>query len=312
MAQVPYYIVDVFTDDGPYSGNPLAVVLEAESLTDLQMQQIAAELRFSETTFVLPRVPGEAAYPVRIFTPRQEIPFAGHPAIGTAFVIHSQKSSNDDRAEIPLRLEAGLIPITYDADSELFRMPHQPPTFGPILEAAEVTAMLGLTEDAWDARYPVQEVSTGLPTLIVPLASLDAVQRVQLDRARYDALMERLQARTVLVFSAETLHPDHHVHVRVFGPAYGVEEDPATGSANGCLAAFLAHYRYFNTASVNVVSEQGMEIDRPSILYLSAEEGPDHFTVSVAGRVHPVAYGRWWVADEADPDETGKAPTLSL
>jgi len=308
MAQVPFFIVDVFAGEEPYSGNPLAVVLEAESLTDRQMQQIAAELHFSETAFVLPPASRHSPHPVRIFTPRQEIPFAGHPTLGTAFVIRSQTPDADQTA-ISLSLGGGLFTVEYDADTDLYRMAHQAPEFGPTFSPDEIAPMLGIEADAIDPRYPIQEVSTGLAALIVPLTGLAAARRVQLDRARYDALLERMKAKSVLIFTAETVKPDHQVHVRVFGPAYGIDEDPATGSANGNLAAYLAHYRYWGEPSVNIRAEQGMEIDRPSILYLHAQERPDGFLVAVAGRVHPVAYGRWWVMDEAD-ESTG--PLLSL
>jgi trans-2,3-dihydro-3-hydroxyanthranilate isomerase len=272
-----FYIVDVFALR-KYTGNQLAVFRDAENLSAQEMQEIAREMNYSETTFIV-----SDEYEVRIFTPEREIEFAGHPTLGTAYVI-KQEISN---AEIVLRLKIGEIAVR--AEDDVLWMRHMPPKFGDVLSADEISRVLGMDEGEIDSRYPIQEVSTGLPFIIVPLRGLEGLRRIRVDRDEYFKLIENTEAKAILAFSPETYEKENHLSVRVFAEYYGVAEDPATGSANGCLAAYLSRYRYFGSEKINIRVEQGYEIGRPSLLFLRAE-GSD---VEVGGRVVMVARGEF-------------------
>jgi trans-2,3-dihydro-3-hydroxyanthranilate isomerase len=280
-----FYIVDVFAEE-KYAGNQLAVVRGGADLPDETLQKIALEMNYSETTFVLSEEEIGGGFDVRIFTPGGELPFAGHPTLGTAYVIqHEILASHAER--ITLNLKAGGIPVTF---GEILWMRQLAPTFGTVLDPAPVAGTLGLEVADLDDRYPVQEVSTGLPALIVPLENLDALQRCRVHHDRYLDLVENIETSNILVFSPEP-HENADLSARMFAPGLGVPEDPATGSANGCLAGYLLEHRYFGTDSIDVRVEQGYEIDRPSLLYLQAQKRGDQTSVHVGGKVQLVARG---------------------
>ena len=152
-----------------------------------------------------------------------------------------------------------------------------------------------MTRRPWTARFPVQEVSTGLPFVMVPLQNLAALKRARVDRDRCLALLAEAQAKALLVFSPEPYRRRNDLSVRVFADYYGVPEDPATGSANGCLAAYLARHRYFGSDRIDASAEQGHEIGRPSLLYLRASNEADGISVSVGGGVKMIAHGSLFV-----------------
>lgn len=304
-----FVIVDVFTQ-GPFTGNPLAVFLNGESYTSAQMQVLARELNFSETTFLLARA-SDGSFPVRIFTPVAELPFAGHPALGSAFVIARQWLQAPVE-QLDLRLGVGLVRIdlTYrDDEIDIITMTQPQPSFGAILPSAQVARMLGLDERDVLVETPVQMVSTGLPFLIVPVRDLGACHRAQLAADRMAGVPGLDPGTNVLVFCRDGQDADHDLHVRVFVPELGISEDPATGSANGCLCAYLLHYHGTGpistpanaahpttpTGSVSGkwVAEQGYEIGRRSCLYLEGSyewsEATARYTVRVGGRVALVA-----------------------
>lgn len=286
------YLVDVFAEN-KYEGNQLAVVRGAGHFSERQMQQIAKEMNYSETTFIVSEQPENSGYHVRIFTPEDELPFAGHPTLGTAFIIQ-QEILRQKVAAVNLNLEVGQIPVKFsyegDAPAELW-MTQMPPEFGPRYTAGRISRMLGLEESDIDPRFPIQEVSTGVPAMIVPLKSLDAVRRARIERSIYFELVENIASKAILVFAPQTLHPENHLHVRVFVDYYGVPEDPATGSANGCVAGYLAHYRYWGQPQIEIRVEQGYEIGRPSLLLLRSHEADGQVTVQVGGRAILVARG---------------------
>ncbi len=280
-----FYIVDVFAEE-KYAGNQLAVVRGGAELPDETLRKIALEMNYSETTFILSEEGIDGAYRVRIFTPGGEVPFAGHPTLGTAYVIEREILASPAE-HITLNLKAGDIPVTF---GEVLWMRQLPPTFSAILDPAAVASTLNLEgADLYD-DYPVQEVSTGLPALIVPLKRLDALQRCRVDHDRYFELVENIKAKNILAFCPEP-HESADLSARMFAPAHGVPEDPATGSANGCLAGYLIEHRYFGTDSIDVRVEQGYEIERPSLLYLQAQKRGDETTIHVGGKVQMVAKG---------------------
>jgi len=287
MSQHPLFLVDVFAERR-YAGNQLAVVTRAADLDTATMQAIAREMNFSETSFVLRDEARGDAFDVRIFTPREEVPFAGHPTIGTAWVIRKELLQGVP-AGVTLQLGVGPIPVTFDGD--LVWLEPRQPEFGARASRETLAAVLGLAVDEIDGAHPIEAVSMGLPFWIVPLSSLDAARRCRLDRDAYDAFVRNAEAKGILVFTRETEDRANGIHARVFVEWYGVPEDPATGSANACCAAYLAQHRVLGQGDVAVRVEQGIEMGRPSILSLRARKGDGRFDVRVGGRVIPVARG---------------------
>jgi trans-2,3-dihydro-3-hydroxyanthranilate isomerase len=285
-----FHIVDVFAQ-GKYTGNQLAVVTDAADLAGEEMQAIAAEMDYSETTFVTGD-PTAEGWPVRIFTPAEEVPFAGHPTLGTASIIRQELAGNTPET-VTLDLQVGQVPVEVrrTGGEELLWMHQQPPEFGERLPQEQLAEVLGLDPGAVDESWPVQVVSTGLPTIIVPLTGRDALEAIDLDRRAYDRLVADRDAKLVHAVCPEPRDADNDLAVRMFSPYYGVPEDPATGSANGCLAAYLSKQEYVGSPTVDVRVEQGYEMGRPSLLSLTAERSGDDISVEVGGRVVPVARG---------------------
>ena len=292
MPTVPFYIVDVFAEE-KYHGNQLAVFTDAAALSGAEMQRLAKEMHFSESTFLLSREPRDGGYDVRIFTPEAEVPFAGHPTLGTAFVIQ-QEILKSRVGAVTLNLPVGAILVTFTylmEGPDVLWMRQPAPEFGATFPHGSLAPVLGLDESALDSRFPVQEVSTGLPFVMVPLQDLAALKQVKVDRDRCLTLLADAQAKALLVFSPETYERRNDLCARVFADYYGIPEDPATGSANGCLAAYLTRHRYFGSDRVDVSVEQGYEIGRPSLLYLRSSDEADGIAVSVGGGVKMIAHG---------------------
>ncbi len=289
----PLYLLDVFAEM-KYAGNQLAVVRNAEGLSATDMQNIAREMNYSETTFILSDREKNGGYDVRIFSLDEELPFAGHPTLGTAFIIQQYLIGSEVR-EVRLNLAVGQIPVTFkyiNGRPEVLWMKQIAPSFGDQFEASAVAAALNLEESMIDKRFPIQEVSTGLPFIIVPLISLEAVKACRIDRVGYLKLVDQAGAKSVFVFCPETYQPANQLNARMFDDYHGIAEDPATGSANGCLAAYLVKHRFFGKSEIDLRVEQGYEIGRPSILMLKAAlQGDNQISVEVGGKVFLVATG---------------------
>lgn len=255
------------------------------------MQAITREMNYSETTFVEALPHDDGAFDVRIFTPGRELPFAGHPTLGTAFVLRHLLGISDH--PIRLREPIGDIPVTVEGEGqdETLWMTQASPTFATIYQQEEIAYLLGLRKTDIDPAYPVQEVNTGLTALIVPVASLKAAVSARLNLEGYRTYLANGGPSSILLFAKETVNADCDLHVRVFVGDWGIPEDPATGSANGALAGYLAHYRVMGD-SVDLKVEQGLEIGRPSVLYLRASQQSDNIEVKVGGHVVLVAEGR--------------------
>lgn len=292
MATNRVHFVDVFTQ-GKYTGNQLAVVREAANLSTDEMLAFTRETNFSEATFIESSDTTEGGYDVRIFDPAEEIPFAGHPTLGTAFVIR-EHLRDDFPEKVVLNLGVGQIPVWVENNDgdETYWMRQIEPTFDDEFSPELFADILGLDTTDIDDTYPIRLVSTGLPTVVVPLTSLSAVQRAETQlEPYYNQLLDSYGNVNVLVFSSE-VSENNDLHVRVFADCAGVPEDPATGSSNGCLAAYLVEHNYFDTDEIEVTVEQGYEMDRPSLLYLRASKSPDGISVEVGGRVSPVLDGQ--------------------
>ena len=288
-----FHIVDVFAEK-KYAGNQLAVVMDAGDLSTGTMQEIAREMHFSETTFVLSDKPQRGAYDVRIFTPASELPFAGHPVLGTAQVIRDE-IVRKKLGGLKLNLKVGQIPVRFGekrGGRSMVWMTQNEPDFGEVLGRARIARMLSLEEGDIDSRFPIQDVSTGLPTLVVPLRTMEGLKKARAETSLYFELIEKIRAKAILVFSPETLEKGNDLSVRVFVEFSGVPEDPATGSSNGCLAAYLVKHRYFGKDSIDIRVEQGHILKRPSRLYLKSSLHGDRIEVDVGGNVVPVAKGK--------------------
>jgi trans-2,3-dihydro-3-hydroxyanthranilate isomerase len=258
--------LDVFTDRR-FAGNPLAVVLDAEELDAAAMQAIAREFNHPETVFVFaPADPAHRAR-VRIFTPARELPFAGHPTVGTAVLLGARDGGRD----LVLEEGIGAVRCTLESmrgggGSARFTIPQLPTEVGPTADVAAIAAALSLVpEDIGEGR-PARW-SAGIPLTFVPIVSLAAIARCRPDLARFDAAFGAGAA--VYVFCNETAEAGHHFHARMFAPAMGVPEDPATGSAAAAFAGVLA--RRLSDGSHAITIEQGYEMGRPSLIHLTAE-----------------------------------------
>lgn len=288
MPQTTFFIVDVFAEQ-KYAGNQLAVFRDAAALSSAEMQAIAREIHFSETTFILGDAPSQGGFDVRIFTPGEEVPFAGHPTLGTAHIIRNEILGGQ-ADQVTLNLKVGPIPVTFSPDGYSW-MKQVEPWFGPQHAPAALAAVLGLNVSDLDERFPIEEVSTGLPFFIVPLRTLAALKAAKVNQGKCAELISTTTAKGILVFCPETHAPHNDLSVRVFVDYYGIPEDPATGSGNGCLAGYLVKHRYFGQDSVDVRCEQGYEIGRPSLLLLRANRQAASINVMVGGKSQTVAQG---------------------
>ncbi|MCY3781411.1 MAG: PhzF family phenazine biosynthesis protein [Chloroflexi bacterium] len=293
MSRMEFYIVDVFTVGRKYTGNQLAVYLGDPPAS--LMQQLAKEINFSETTFVTSDEPQDGGYNVRIFMPEVEVDFAGHPVLGTAYVIRREYIKQPVE-RLKLNLPVGQIPVSFGADGIIW-MRQNPPTFGARFDAADLARILNIDESDIDSRFPIQEVSTGMAFVLARICSLAALQKARVNLDRLRALLGAHDAIAPAIFCTEPLHAENDIHVRVLDDIYGAPEDPATGSANGCIAGYLVKYGVLGGDKIAIRSEQGYQIGRPSLLHLEAHQADEEIVINVGGRVELVAQGQL-AADE--------------
>jgi trans-2,3-dihydro-3-hydroxyanthranilate isomerase len=289
-----FVTVDVFTRER-FGGNQLAVFTDARGLDDATMQSIAREMNYSESTFVLPPKEAGSEASVRIFTPATELPFAGHPTVGTAFVLGAERK----KREMRLDLKIGTLKVTARADNGgkgVAGMEQPLPTFRPAgLERSALAQLLGLGADDIHASLPIQFGSAGVEFLYAPLASLDAVRRATL-RAEAAAAALPGDHPAVYLFSVEAAEKGNAAHARMLGLliADSVAEDPATGSAAGPLGAYLVHHG--QQAAGTFTIEQGYEMGRPSQIEVTVSGDDKSITsVHVGGGVVRVAEGELFV-----------------
>ena len=297
-----FYQADVFTSQ-PFGGNPVAVIPEAQGLSDDQLQQIAREMNLSETVFVFPPTDPAAVVRLRIFTPTQEIPFAGHPVVGAFFVLGELGIVPLKESVIRLMQECniGLFPVEIQADGgqvdQVMMTQPKPEFLGPLEEINDlykVAVALGLSKHVIaDAKWPLEVVSTGFPVLILPVRTLTAVRSIMPDASAIVELSRRFGVNGIMVFTTVTVEPSASVHARMFAPAIGIPEDPATGSAGGALGAYLVQNGVVEVApTTEIIIEQGYEIERPSRLLVQVESDDDVIqSVKVGGQCVMVAEG---------------------
>ncbi len=282
---IPFRLVDVFCERR-FEGNQLFVVPEPLDLDDETMQAIAREIGFSETTFVQD-YDGDR-YAMRIFTPGQELPFAGHPTLGTAFVMVAEGRVTSPLTQL---VRAGEIPVAIDLEAGSGRMQQLPPVFGPEFEDRElVAAAAGLGVDDLRADVPVQTVSTGLPPLIVPVRDLETLRGATRNGRLVGEAAKRAGAEELYLFAVT----EDGVTARMFDWELGVGEDPATGSAAGPLGAYLAHNGLAGMPGM-VRIRQGEQVGRPSLIEVEVQPEDGSWRVFVGGGVRIVGEGRFHI-----------------
>ena len=299
---IKFYQADVFTSQ-PFGGNPVAVIPDAQGLNDDELQQIAREMNLSETVFVFPPTDKAAVARLRIFTPTQEIPFAGHPVLGTFFILAELGiiPVKESITRLMQECNIGLFPVELHAEDgqvERVVMTQPKPEFlGPV-DAVEdlykIAGALGLAKHVIaDTKWPIEVVSTGLPVMIVPVRTLTAVRSIRPDASAITDICRRFGANGIMVFTTVTVEPSATVHTRMFAPSIGILEDPATGSASGALGAYLVQNGVVDVApTTEIISEQGYAIDRPSRIYIQVESEDDIIqSVKVGGECVMVVEG---------------------
>ncbi len=271
MIRLPYVNVDVFTAN-PLEGNQLAVFTDASALSSEQMQRVAKETNYSETTFVIPRSfeeTREKGHRVRIFTVNEELPFAGHPTLGTAWVLRGIGGAD----EIVLDLNVGKVHVRFsEVDGRPFgEMTQRDPEFGQIHSREDVARALGLDRENIASDVPIHTVSTGLPFVIVPITKLSTMQTLSLDLRRADEYLARTDGKFFFFVCRETVDPKARLHARMI---FYNGEDPATGSAAGCCTGWAVKHGVLASDQQGMI-EQGIEMKRPSRIFIRATRDRD-------------------------------------
>ena len=280
--EIPFYQVDVFTNY-IFGGNPLAVFANGEKLKPDELQKVALEMNLSETTFVYPPSSKKAHFDVRIFTPKREIPFAGHPTLGTAYVLRTYYGVTAN--PIRLNFKNGIISVWIEDDK--FFMEHPPSeVLNELSRSNKIAEALGLTFKELDGKLHIRVVTTGLPALLVPVTSLRIINKVSINTQALNEVLQPLGIDMIYPFCCKTIDPDNTVHVRAFAPNLGISEDPATGSVAGAMGAYWASINPENKAKI--VIEQGYEMHRPSLIYVEVSKTQK---ILVGGQCHPVFTG---------------------
>jgi trans-2,3-dihydro-3-hydroxyanthranilate isomerase len=286
-----YVLLDVFTHNA-LEGNQLAVFTDALGLSDAEMQAIAKETNLSETTFIFPReadVERAEGVQVRIFTTQEELPFAGHPTLGTAWVLRQIRGGE----LVELALRVGKIPVRFAADGDgqlVGEMRQRDPEFGEMFGAEDVAQATGVPLDFFDTSLPLQTVSTGTPFTIVPLKSLEAMRELRVDQKRASAFTREHDGKFFYFVTRQTETPGATLHARM---QFYNGEDPATGSAAGCCTGWAVQHGVMGSDEQGCI-EQGLEIGRPSFLRIRGRKTASGVTdVCVGGGVVEIARGEF-------------------
>jgi trans-2,3-dihydro-3-hydroxyanthranilate isomerase len=287
--RLPFVQLDVFSSR-PFEGNPLAVFLDGRGLSDQEMQSLALEMNLSETTFILPRDPSverERGVRVRIFTVQEELPFAGHPTLGTAFQLRGSTGAQ----EIVLDLNLGKVPVRFEetpGQPVFGEMTQIDPEFGPRHDREAVVRACGLRDGDIDPSLPVQTISTGVPFTIVPLRGLEIIRSLRVDMRGSEEYLQNSGGKFFYFVSRQTVDPAARLHARMM---FYNNEDPATGAAAGCAAAWMVTHGVAQPDE-RVLIEQGIEIKRPSRIFVRASRRDDRVVnVRVGGNVVEVLRG---------------------
>lgn len=288
---------DVFTDQA-LAGNQLAVFLDGRGFSTERMQAIAREMNFSESTFILPPEAAGTDVRMRIFTPANELPMAGHPTIGSTFALAHTGTIRSGVSRFVFGLGVGPVPVDLEWDRDRLRfawMTQLKPDFGPAIDArAVVAAAIGLERDDLAPDLPIQQVSTGLPFVFVPIRDRDAVDRASSDASVHRRFMSSIGADLgIFLFAVLPPGSAETAYSRMFAPTFGMVEDPATGSASGALGCYLVrHGRVTEDDARRMVSLQGVAMGRPSRIHIAVDSrGDEIVNVKVGGTAVLVARG---------------------
>ncbi|UFH53051.1 PhzF family phenazine biosynthesis protein [Spirosoma sp. KNUC1025] len=305
MDTITYFIVDVFASR-KYEGNQLAVFLDLnDQISGEQMQRMAREINFAETTFIKANKNNQR-FVVKIFTPEHEVPFAGHPSLGTSYVI-ARFLLPEPIEKLTLELIHSDIDISIpepnNLDESIFYMRQTQPEFRETFDPEELTEALDLHPDIIDSTLPVQEISTGLPYIIIPLRNLAAMNNLDITYQSFkNFLISKKKYRTnsptghstsLFFYCRETYDQANDYNARMLLIENNkVSEDVATGSANGCLLAYLLKYEQ---AKVKATVEQGFQLGRKSFIYLDGERTDDRYIINVGGTTKLISQGTWYL-----------------
>jgi trans-2,3-dihydro-3-hydroxyanthranilate isomerase len=299
MRKFQFIQTSVFVDRRySFSGNQLATFwnfLECAELQDDEMQGITREMNFSETTFALTPSLDNVASRVRIFTPGKEIPFAGHPTLGTAYVLKEKSLLDPESDSSALELGVGRIPVDFLTDTKVRMTQPQPEFLQKIEDPSKISKILGIEKDDISKDFPMQYVTTGFPFLIIKIENYKAVQKAYPNPLQLNEILSDFPSREILIFTTDCAHSDSSVHVRMFAPEAGVPEDPATGSAAGPLGAYLHKYEVIDNNRNEFMVEQGYEMNRPSLLEVEVPPSMEH--VFVSGEVRITAEGHFMLSN---------------
>jgi trans-2,3-dihydro-3-hydroxyanthranilate isomerase len=289
LRRLSFVQLDVFTSR-PFEGNSVAVFLDGRGITDEEMQALAREMNLSETTFILPRetlVERDRGVRVRIFTVQEELPFAGHPTLGTAFQLRGSTGAR----EVALDLNVGKVPVQFEekpGQPVFGEMTQVNPEFGPRHDRETVVRACGLRDGDIDPSLPIQTISTGLPFTVVPLRGLEIIRNLRLDMKGSEEYLERSGGKFFYFVSRETVDPAARLHARMM---FYNGEDPATGSAAGCAAAWMVAHGVAQPDE-HVLIEQGIEMKRPSRIFVRASRQDDRVVnVRIGGNVVEMLHG---------------------
>lgn len=282
-----FYIVDCFAEE-KYQGNELLVLKIDRMVSDEEQQKIAREINFSETAFILSDKQENGGYDVRIWTPNVgEVPFAGHPTLGTAYVInHYYEGGENDM--VKLNLKVGQIPVTISHDG--LTMSQNPPVFGDIIPKQDIAGVFGISSDDISEKYPVQWVSTGLEAVIIPLKSRSTLSEIRMDRAAFEKYIEKYPKNYCSHFFFVGMEKNK-LAARCMMEDF--LEDPATGSANGDLAGYLLEHDYYSSQDIRYTVIQGEDMGRKSVLHVHASRENENWKIEVGGKCYIVASGEW-------------------
>lgn len=287
--------VDVFTKT--LCGNPVAVVMDAQGLNTEEMQAIAREMNLSETTFILPPTTPESDYCLRIFTPRSELPFAGHPTIGTVHAVIEEGQLFNDRLPSLVRQECGIgvVPIGVEKNDDgfFFLVTQSEPRWTAVdLERRQAAEMLGCQQNDFVEGLSFEIVSTGVQWLVIPLNSLKAVKALKPNMGLVEATCGTMGAVGITAFSSEAERAGCAVHLRSFAPGLGVPEDPVCGTGNGAVAAYIAAHSLIPGERFEYLAEQGSEVLHPGTVVIRAELGRNRkWSIQVGGQAVTVLVG---------------------
>jgi trans-2,3-dihydro-3-hydroxyanthranilate isomerase len=281
--------IDVFTDI-PYSGNQLAVFPDAGGLNSEQMQKLAQEINYSETTFILSGDKPEYDFEVRIFSIKSELPFAGHPVLGTAYVIMNILDIWPEKKDLlKLKTKVGIIPLEKRGEN-IWMTQNEPQFFHQYADKKEIADLVNLSPEDISHDLPIEEVTTGNNILIIPIKSLSAIQGATGNVNKLDEFFKEKTSFAPYLFTLETMNKQAKVHTRFFATHRGIMEDAATGSAAGPLTAYLLKYGIFGK-DFEIQNEQGIEMGRPSKILMKGAVKDNRYSVKIGGSCAYVGRG---------------------